>query len=84
LTINLKSAKRRNRQDGETTINKKVIFKVIASSIGALIVFGGLALLLLGFKFNDGSEITGGFFLIVFGALSEIILVYLSASNESS
>jgi len=83
-TISLKSAKRRNRLDGGTTINKQIIFMVIASSIGALIVLGGLALLLVGFKFNDGSEIKGGFFLIVFGALAEIILAYKSASNSSN
>jgi membrane-bound ClpP family serine protease len=59
----------------------ELIFKVIAYGVPALMVLGGIALLLLGYPVNNGGMITGGWALVILGAIIyviELVLAYLS------
>jgi hypothetical protein len=53
----------------------------MAYGVPALMVLGGIVLLLLGFPINNGSMINGGWALIIGGAIIyviELILAFLS------
>jgi len=62
------------------SIDIEGIFKVIAYGVPALMVLGGLILLFLGYPINHSDMITGGWALVIFGAIIyviEIIIEYL-------
>jgi len=63
------------------SIDIEAIFKVIAYGVPALMVLGGIVLLLLGYPLNHSGMISGGWALIIFGAIIyiiELIIAYYS------
>lgn len=63
------------------SIDIEAIFKVVAYGVPALMVLGGIVLLVLGLPLNNTSMINSGWALIILGAIIyiiEIILSYIS------
>jgi len=59
----------------------EAIFKVIAYGVPALMVLGGIMLLLLGYPIENTQMVTGGWALIILGAfiyIIEIVVAYYS------
>lgn len=63
------------------SVDIEAIFKVIAYGVPALMVLGGIVLLILGLPLNNTGMIDSGWVLIILGAIIyviEIILAYTS------
>ena len=63
------------------SIDVEAIFKVVAYGVPALMVLGGILLLLIGYPVMNDQMITGGWLLVVLGALIyvvELVLRYRS------
>ena len=61
------------------SIDIEAIFKVIAYGVPALMVLGGIVLLLIGYPINHSGMITGGWALVILGAIIyvlELIIAY--------
>jgi membrane-bound ClpP family serine protease len=64
------------------SVDVEAIFKVIAYGVPALMVLGGIVLLLLGLPLNNASMTTSGWALIILGAIIyviEVVLYYTSS-----
>jgi hypothetical protein len=65
------------------SINVEAIFKVIAYGVPALMVLGGIVMLLIGYPVNISNMISAGWALILLGGLIYVIeLVLLFYSNR--
>ena len=63
------------------SIDIEAIFKVVAFGVPALLVLGGIILLLVGYPVNNTDIINGGWALIILGAgiyIVELLARYLS------
>lgn len=63
------------------SIDIEAIFKVVAFGVPALLVLGGIILLLVGYPVNSTDIINGGWALIILGAgiyIVELLAQYLS------
>jgi len=61
------------------SVDLEAVFKVIAYGVPALMVLGGIILLLIGYPINHTGMITGGWSLVIIGAIIyvfEIIIAY--------
>lgn len=59
------------------SVDIEAIFKVIAYGVPALMVLGGILLLVLGLPLNNTGMIDSGWALIVLGAIIYIIEIFL-------
>lgn len=63
------------------SIDVEAIFKVIAYGVPALLVLGGIVMLLIGYPINNSGMISGGWGLVILGVLIyiiELIIAYYS------
>jgi len=60
----------------------EAIFKVIAYGVPALMVLGGVLLLLIGYPINNADIIRGGWGLIIFGAIIYILEILIAYARS--
>jgi len=64
------------------SVDVEAIFKVIAYGVPALMVLGGIVLLLIGYPINHSQMIAGGWVLILFGGgiyIIELAVAYYTS-----
>jgi len=63
------------------SVDVDAIFQVIAYGVPALMILGGIVLLLIGYPINNSQMIVGGWALIILGAL--IYILELALQHDS-
>jgi len=64
------------------SVDVDAIFKVIAYGVPALMVLGGIVLLLVSYPINNANMITGGWALIILGGAIYLVELVLAAYSQ--
>jgi len=60
----------------------EAVFKFIAYTVPALLVLGGILLLVLGYTINDAGMIRAGWGLVILGAGIYVLEIFLAYASE--